>query len=520
MKKLIVLIITSLLFSTSCTKWLDENQFDKINSEIIYQSQSGLTTALNGLYSLNRRYYRFIDTNDTRANYWFYCADDLCITRTYNDANIYQSGMIGGIDFYSDMWVNGYQMIDRSSAVIVNARKIAMDLTVKKQMVAEARAIRAMTYLRLVTIYDNILLDTIPTTSTNAFDAVEYKPASKAQIFDLINSDLDFAIANLSYNSGTKEKIGQGMARMLRAQSAMWTGDYATAAAQTDQIVANGGYSLVTIDQVFGATSLKHNEAMMILPFDELLGGADNRAGGSGSPLGAAFQSRFYEIKVTGQPNPIIEDNVYGGNAFGWNLPNDYLRGLYDVTKDKRMKYYYYPDTLIVNNPLNPNFGKPIPKALPYSTNIREYHWSCMKYRDFVKPAGTAMSYRDKIMYRFAEVYLTGAEAHWRLGGNTDAKALEYINKIRTRAGLPNVTTIDLKTIMDEDARELSFEGKRWFFLKRIGKLVEQYNLYHYFGGTLGAFSKKTPMDEHHTRWPIPKSQLDIMITFPQNPGY
>jgi hypothetical protein len=130
------------------------------------------------------------------------------------------------------------------------------------------------------------------------------------------------------------------------------------------------------------------------------------------------------------------------------------------------------------------------------------------------------MSYRDKILYRLAETLLLGAEAHWRIGGSTDVKALEYINKIRTRAGLPNVTTVDLKTIMDEDARELSFEGKRWFFLKRIGKLVEQYNAYHYFGGTLGAFTKKSPMDDHHTRWPIPKSQLDIMITFPQNPGY
>jgi len=521
MKKLSILILTAtLLFSTSCTNWLDENQFDKINSEIIYKSQEGLTTALNGLYSLNRRYYRFIDTNDTRANYWFFCAADLSITRTYNDGNIYQAGMKGGIDFYGDMWINGYQMIDRASAVIVNARAVEMDAAVKKQMLAEAKAIRAMTYLRLVTIYDNILLDTIPTTSANAFDEVEYKPATKTQIFDLINSDLDYAIANLAYNSGTKEKIGQGMARLLRAESAMWTADYATAATHCDNIIANGGYSLVNIDQVFGATSLKHNETMMVLPFDELLGGADNRAGGSGSPLGAAFQSRFYEIQLTGQPNPIIEDNVYGGNAFGWNLPNDYLRSLYDANKDKRMKFYYYPDTLIVNNPQSAYFGKPIPKALPYTTNIRQYHWSCMKYRDFVKPAGTAMSYRDKILYRLAEVYLLGAEAHWRIGGSSDAKALEYLNKVRTRAAIPNLTTVDLKTIMDEEARELAFEGKRWFFLKRIGKLVEQFNAYHYFGGDINSLSHKSPMDEHFTRWPIPQSQLDIMITFPQNPGY
>jgi hypothetical protein len=521
MKKLFLIIITvSLLFSTSCTDWLEENQFDKINSEIIYQSQEGLETALNGLYSLNRRYYRFIDTNDTRANYWFYCAADLSITRTYNDANIYQQNMIGGTDFYGDMWTNGYQLIDRASAVIVNARKVEMDAASKSAIIAQAKAIRAMTYLRLITIYDNILLDTIPTTPANAFDDVEYVPATKQQIHTLINSDLDYAIANLEYGVG-KEKIGQGVARLLRAESAMWTGDYATAATNCDKIIDEAGYSLVTIDKVFVPTgSLKHNETMYVLAFDELLGGADNRTGGSGSPLGAAFQSRFYEIPMAGQPNPIIEDNVYGGNAFGWNLPNDYLRSLYDETKDKRMKFYYYPDTLIVNNPLNSSFGKPIPLPIPYTKNIRQYHWSVMKYRDFDKPAGTAMSYRDKILYRLAEVYILGAEAHWRVGGSSDPKALEYINKVRARAGVPDLTSIDLQSIMDEEARELAFEGKRWFFLKRIGKLVEQYNAYHYFGGTVGSFTKKNPMDDHHTRWPIPQSQLDIMITFPQNPGY
>jgi len=201
--------------------------------------------------------------------------------------------MIGGIDFYKDMWVNGYQMIDRASAVIVNARIVEMDATTRNQMLAEARVIRAMTYLRLVTVYDNILLDTIPTTSANAFDKVEYKPATKEQIYTQINADLDFAIPVLAYNV-SKEKIGQGIARMLRAQSAMWMNDYNTAATHCDEIIKNGGYSLVTIDQVFGATSLKHSETMMVMPFDELLGAADNRAGGSGSPLVVAFQSRFY----------------------------------------------------------------------------------------------------------------------------------------------------------------------------------------------------------------------------------
>jgi hypothetical protein len=359
-------------------------------------------------------------------------------------------------------------------------------------------------------------LDTIPTTIENAFDAVEYKPALKEQIFNIINSDLDFAIANLSYG-GDLGLVSKGLALQLRAESAMWTEDWATAAANCDSIISSKNYELVPIDQVFGAKN-DHKEILFVWPFNELLGGNDSLAGGSGSPLGAAFQSRYYELKIPGEKNqPIIEDNVYGGRAYGWNLPNDYLKSLYEPGKDKRLKYYFYPDTLKVNNPKSQYFGQPIPLPLPYSTLVREYHFSCMKYRDLDKSAGVELSYRNKIAYRLAETYILGAEAHWRLNNNT--KALEYLNAVRTRAGVENATTINLDVIMDEEAREMCFEGKRWFFLKRIGRLVPQFNLYHRQGLDINSL-EQYDMQDYQVRWPIPKSQIDVMITFPQNPGY
>ena len=110
-----------------------------------------------------------------------------------------------------------------------------------------------------------------------------------------------------------------------------------------------------------------------------------------------------------------------------------------------------------------------------------------------------------------------GAEAHWRKG-NTE-KALEYLNAIRLRAGLEEVTTIDLQAIMDEYARELCFEGKRWCFLKRIGKLVEQVNKYHRFGSTTSSI-QGTTMKDYMVRWPIPQAQIDALGTFPQHPQY
>lgn len=133
------------------------------------------------------------------------------------------------------------------------------------------------------------------------------------------------------------------------------------------------------------------------------------------------------------------------------------------------------------------------------------------------KPAKHALSYKPLMAYRLAEAYTLGAEVHWR-NGNTP-KALEYLNAIRQRAGLEELTAIDLETIMDKHARELCFEGKRWFFLKRIGKLVEQVNKYHRFGSTISSIVDTT-MQEHMVRWPIPQAQIDAMGTFPQNPEY
>ena len=129
-----------------------------------------------------------------------------------------------------------------------------------------------------------------------------------------------------------------------------------------------------------------------------------------------------------------------------------------------------------------------------------------MKYRDLSKPAKRALSYKPFIAYRLADTYILGAEAHWRKG-NTE-QALEYLNAIRLRAGLEEATTIDLQAIMDEYARELCFEGKRWFFLKRIG-----------FGSTTSSI-QGTTMKDYMVRWPIPQAQIDAMGTFPQNPQY
>ena len=62
---------------------------------------------------------------------------------------------------------------------------------------------------------------------------------------------------------------------------------------------------------------------------------------------------------------------------------------------------------------------------------------------------------------------------------NDQTLAKYYFNKTWERAGNDKFTgVLTMKDIMDEQARELSFEGDRWYFLKRLGILIEQIKAY------------------------------------------
>jgi hypothetical protein len=526
-KLLLVGIIGIASLLTSCKKWLIEENFTKVGSEAIYKDEAGLTTGLGALYNLQRSYELMsYNTGLQHNNLWIYCADDLGCTRTFNDAEIYKSNM-NAINFPRGKWNSGYLLIDRASAVIEAAKNVNFSSDAnKRKVIAESRVIRAMTYFKLWELYDNIVIDTIPTTVDNAFDPVEYKPASKQEVLKLINLDLDYAIANLPFAAAPGE-VNQGLARHLRAQVASWEGDWTTMAAQCDAVVASGKFNLQPVEKVFGA-DVNHNESLYAYQFDELTGGTGNLAGGEQHFLSAFFTARYYEMPG----NHMIEDNNWGGNDFAWTTPNFYLKRLLGwdeatgLSPDKRFTSYFYPDTVIGNKPGDPFFGKKLLKSsYPGGSagaggNYRQYHWSVKKYQDFLKPDGRAGSWKDVIAYRFAETLLLGAEAHWRMTGNpSDPTALNYINRVRTRAGMPAFTFIDQQTILDESARELAFEGGRWFLLKRMGVLVDQVNKYKTFGSAKSN-EKVFPMQPYMVRWPIPQIEIDLMKVFPQNTGY
>ena len=134
------------------------------------------------------------------------------------------------------------------------------------------------------------------------------------------------------------------------------------------------------------------------------------------------------------------------------------------------------------------------------------------------------------VVFRLAEIYLNYAEASAQLG-NT-AEALKYLNLIRERAGMPDVTATNLMDKIRQERRiELCFEGHRYFDLRRWNMAEAG------AGDAIGivitpktkentSFTYKTQVIEHRvwnsalTSYPIPRSEIQKNPNIVQNPGY
>lgn len=78
---------------------------------------------------------------------------------------------------------------------------------------------------------------------------------------------------------------------------------------------------------------------------------------------------------------------------------------------------------------------------------------------------GVQNSKTDYLVFRYGEIFLNLAEAAFELGKT--GEALEAINTIRDRSGMPNKASVNRETIRAERKVELAFEGHRYWDLRR-----------------------------------------------------
>ncbi len=127
----------------------------------------------------------------------------------------------------------------------------------------------------------------------------------------------------------------------------------------------------------------------------------------------------------------------------------------------------------------------------------------------------------DFPMFRLADVYLMYAEAALRGGGDM-GKALEYVNRVRSRAysgstdGNITANELTLDFIIDERARELHWEGHRRTDLIRFGLFTGGEYLWPWKGN----LKEGRSTEARYNLFPIPDSDIAANPNLVQNPGY
>jgi hypothetical protein len=118
---------------------------------------------------------------------------------------------------------------------------------------------------------------------------------------------------------------------------------------------------------------------------------------------------------------------------------------------------------------------------------------------------------------RFADMLLIYAEALNQLNSGPTQEAYDAINRVRNRAGLPDLSGSHdyesfLKAVQDERFKELAGEGQRLYDLRRWGfnTLKERVEL----------SNSRASVEAHEVLWPIPSYELGMNPEINQNAGY
>lgn len=524
MKKIIIYfcIIFMLFAGFGCENFLYEEHEVRPTTDFLFTKPEGLKRAVAALYSYSRR----IVYDDECAN-WVSIdvGTDICVFRGGGGANFGRYENItpntGVAEYY---WKHFYYIIGRTNEIIYYGEKnLDTDDPVVKQAVAEAKVFRAESYFYLIRKFDKVWLNTEPTTPENYDDPRDFTP-DDVKVFDLMYQDLDDAIEALDWTVVQTGRYTQGAARHIKAKVAMWLSDWDEAIRQVNAIRESNVYELLPEPKdVFAAGKLNHKEAILTMQWERGPGGGANSSG-TGHRMSLVYTPAY------GSEQGMIYTYEYGCYGWGRAYPNNYLLEMFDKVNDKRWNDYFHHE-YHYNDPNNLPAGKNLGDLAVFSAAnyLTRGHPHCTKFTDYgytTQVPDDRSSFKDLIIYRLAETWLMGAEAYFHKNGGADANAKWYFSEIRKRAGLGEFTgTLTLELLLEEQGKELLFEGDRWFMLKRLGLLYERARQY---GGETIEFAKsgdfthpRTNMKEYHVSWPIPQSAIDQMGgAFPQHDGY
>lgn len=383
-----------------------------------------------------------------------------------------------------DIWNWMYGGVNRANFILEFQDKI--DFDGKNEILAQARFLRAYYYFELVKWFGDVPLAVDKRILYG--EETTYQRTPKAEVYAQIEKDLIFAAENLPATQAEKGRITKGAAEALLGKAYLYQDKFSDAATVLDKVIA-GPYELLTdYSTMFENDNENNIESVFEIQYTDKEGAGFGCLQCSEGNVAVGFNG------IRNYNGDLFE------SGFSFNVPVQEVVDAFE-DGDKRLSTAILDIEAWANE-----------TGATYSTGYEHTGYFNRKYIARKGDANTGdanltnpNNYRA---IRFADVLLMAAEAYAR-GGLGDNTARLYLNRVRTRAGLPDVLasgTALIDAIYQERRVELVGEGHRFFDLVRTGKAADEID-----GFQVGK----------HELFPIPSIEIELAGNiWEQNPGY
>lgn len=322
------------------------------------------------------------------------------------------------------------------------------------------------------------------------------------EVYKMLIEDLEGAIdmngLPMKAEKGQEGRVTKAMAYMLYAELVMYQKDenrYPKALAYMQEIIGSGSYSLFgDFQALWNEVNEWCSESIFEINYND-----DNHARGWNSPLAVGGTVLPRLMGPRGWTSGVAGIDL----GWGFGTVNTSVYNMYAPNDVRRDGTCWNADAVAAANGITyekawGDTGFFLYKYLPRPANNKDAGWDVdLNFNN---------NYR---VYRYAETLLNAAELLLLTGGDA-AKATQYVNMVRQRAGIAALASVNINDVLNERHMEFVGEGKRYWDLVRSGKAPQVLV-------AKSAFNRTNGWTESKKYLPIPQGELSADPNLVQN---
>ncbi|KUK78250.1 MAG: Outer membrane protein [Proteiniphilum acetatigenes] len=478
----------AVIFFSSCSDWLDLTPTDKVTDKVVWEDESSVDLYVNSFYTYLHQYGQFGDKQfagsltESLTNTFKYGSYALGHKAGHPNNYVFNPEIVTPASCFYSNWDDAYNKIRRMNEFLHSMELYSsFPENLNGKWKAQVLFFRAFIYFQLAKRYDGVILYT-------SLDQMEKDKArsTNEETWDLIEQDLDFAIANLpeSWNTTENGRVTKYAALAFKSRAMLYAERWQSAYDAANEIIDSGLFSLT--DNYAESWKGNNEESILEFKYDEL--GPSHTFDRDYVPL-----SDGYEFGGLGTPTQEMVESYEkaDGTQMDWTpyLSANATRPPYEDLEPRFQATVIYPGSTwkghTMQNSVNGTYGTFMAyRAQPYTYGHTTTGYFLRKLMDeqLIDIKGKP-STQTWVEIRYAEVLLNKAEAAFRL--NKPSEARDAMNEVRERVNLPPKTSSGDQWFNDyrnERKVELAYEGHLFWDMRRWQLAHIEYNNYRCHG--------------------------------------